>query len=243
MKKITIFLSVFTLTVVLLAGCGGGTDTQETTETEESTTVLDNTEIQPEPLDYSFPVGEESFELNVNGVKIELGKTIREILADLNAQPFYYDEKNVPPKQFGGLNAQLNNNGYGVLGISGFNKSQDTVYNSDTYAYQVSTDILNDRDMICTFKDNITFGSTYESIIEVYGEPLVEEDIIFEDRFNSLGGQPNDQFCEENGIPLKYDDPGKYLKYSNGGREYIEFMIFENTGLSYFSMYYDIGQL
>lgn len=239
MTKKAIFLSVLSLTGLLLSGCDGETRTLETT----AANVLSNTEIQAELLDYSFPVGEEAFDLSVNGVKVELGKTIREILDDLNAQPFYCDEKNVTAKQVGGLLIQLEYSGYSTLGISGYNDTIETVYNSDTKSYFIGTDILNSLHSVLTFKDDITFGSTYERIIEVYGEPMVEEDIIFEDQFNSSGGQPIDEFCQRNGILLKYGDKGKYLKYRNGEDTYLEFMIFENTGLSSFNMYFDIGQL
>lgn len=245
LKKKIIFLSTLSLIIILIGGCGEKTVSEETNEIVETedNAVLNNTDIQHEQLDYSFPVGEEAFDLSVNGVKVELGKTIREIMEDLNAQTFYYDEKNVTAKQSGGLYAQLDDTGYSVLSISGYNESGETVYNSDTKSYYISTDILNNRDAFIKFKDDIVFGSTYERIIEVYGEPLIEDDIVFKDQFNSLGGQSTAEFCEENGIPLEYGDKGKFLKYRNGENTYMEFMIFENTGLSLFNMYFDIGQL
>lgn len=209
-------LSIISLMIILLCGCDKNIENETTTALQETFTMNNTesqTEYQPESKVYNFPTDEESFDLSVNGVKIQLGTQISKILADLNARPFYYDAKDVQANQIGGMDIQVSASGYGTLGVGGYNKTQEIVYSSDTYAFQIGTDILNNRDMVCTFKDGITFGSTYEDVIEVYGEPVFEEDIVFENQFNSLGGQPTDQFCEENGIPLKYGDEGKFLRY------------------------------
>lgn len=250
MKKISFVLVMLLLLTIFSTSCGKSQDTQvksETQVTQEVTSTLDitdetTTEV-PRNIEYVEQL-EGVFTFTVNGKNFEFGKTIGELMEGFGAQSFYgYQEYSVAPDSSGIIFFDIYHNYRDLVYVVGYNETDSLVKNvMDLKTFRLEVDILNADTDFFTLKDGIKFGSTYEEIISAFGEPSYTETVTNEDINCNIGGEEIEIYCIGDGIPIRNGDEGTLLNYSYSENSYIEFILFESTGLMQVEMNYDIGQ-
>jgi len=249
--KISIIFLIFCL---LLSGCGKKETL--TDETKKEVTTQKQTQIQTQTetaealvRDKNFlPMNDSIYTIKINGVKITLPCTVREILDKLNSVSFYYIEDSViNPGEITGVGVQLNPNPGPteknmILGISAINSKTQNSSVYDCMVFRIETTIFNSFDTNIEMGSDIKYGSTVDEIINVYGNPTYTTKVTNQNILTNVGGYNNNWYCGDGGIPISEEEKGTYMRFSYGVNTFIETVNFDNTGLMEYIVNLDLGQ-